>query len=71
CMQQPETLVAIQADISAANVAGLTGTPSFYISGHRDDGVFERIEGGVDELAAVFDAVRQSKPIPSATAYAP
>ena len=71
CMQQPETLTAIQSDISAANTAGLSGTPSFYISGHRADGSFERVEGGVDELAAIFEAARQSKSIPAASAYAP
>lgn len=69
CMEQPETVMAIQSDIAAANTVGLSGTPSFYISGHRADGSFERVEGGVEEVAAIIEAARQSKPIPEASAY--
>lgn len=70
CMEQPETLGAIKADIGAADKIGLTGTPSFYLSGHREGGAFERIEGGVQELSTVIDAVRGGREIPKATSYA-
>lgn len=71
CMEQPETLTALQSDIAAANSAGLSGTPSFYLSGHREGAGFELIEGGVDEIKAILEAVREDRTVPQAKAYTP
>jgi protein-disulfide isomerase len=54
CMDDPSILAGISSDIKAAEKAGVSGTPSIFVTGIDDSGKWYRLTGSVADLAAAL-----------------
>ena len=54
CMDDESILAGISSDIKAAEKAGVSGTPSIFLSGIDDSGKWYRLTGSVGDLESVL-----------------
>ena len=59
CMDDPSILAGIASDIEAAEKAGVTGTPSIFITAVGKAGQWFKVTGDVNELSAALSSFNQ------------
>jgi len=56
CMIDPVIMAGIKSDINAAEKAGVTGTPSIFLTGIGEEGKWYRLVGNVDDLVKILSS---------------